>query len=71
MAVNLNQSHDDRRPFFTPKTLAAILVVSERTVRQMIADSKIASYKIAGQRRVAAADIDAYLAAHRTDRKGA
>lgn len=55
------------RPFFTPKALAACLSISERTVRQMLADGKIASYKIGGQRRIAAEDVDAYLAKHRKE----
>ena len=58
----------DLRPFFTPKTLAAYLSVSERTVRQMLADRRISSYKIEGQRRVDADDVDAYLARHRQER---
>lgn len=59
--------HDDRRPFFTPKTLAEYFDVSERTIFQMITDGEIASYKIAGRRRIAAEDADQYLARHRQD----
>lgn len=58
---------DERRPFFTPKTLAAYLTLSERTVRQMLADRRIASYKVEGQRRVDPADVEAYLARNRDD----
>ena len=58
---------EDRRPFFTPKTLAAYLAISERSSRQMIADGRIASYRIAGCRRVDVADLDAYLARCRQD----
>lgn len=57
----------DLRPFFTPKTLAAYLSVSERTVRQMLADHRIASYRVEGQRRIDHKDVEAYLAAHRED----
>jgi excisionase family DNA binding protein len=56
-----------RRPFFTPKTLAAYLSVSERTVRDMLAKGRIPSYKVEGQRRVAVEDVDAYLAANRQE----
>lgn len=55
----------DRRPFFTPKTLAAYLSISERTVRDMLSKHRIPSYKVEGQRRIDPADVDAYLARHR------
>jgi excisionase family DNA binding protein len=57
----------DLRAFFTPKTLAAYLGVSERTARQMIADRRIASYRIEGVRRIAAKDVDDYLARRRQE----
>lgn len=41
-----------RRPFMSPKTLAAYLELSERTVRQMLADGVIPSYLIGGARRI-------------------
>ncbi len=50
-----------RRPFFTAKTLAAYLLLSERTVRGLIAAGEITSYKIAGSRRVDPVDVDAWL----------
>lgn len=58
----------DRRPFFTAKTLAAYLAISERTVRDMLAKGRIPSYRVEGQRRVAAEDVDAYLAQRRDGR---
>lgn len=69
----------ERRPFFTPKTLAAYLALSERTVRQMLADGTIPSYRIAGSRRIDSEDVDSYLercrdghtlGAHDTQRAG-
>ena len=51
----------ERRGFFTPKTLAAYLALSERTVRQLLADSAIPSYRIAGSRRIDPRDVDNYL----------
>jgi excisionase family DNA binding protein len=60
---------EDRRPFFTPRKLAAYLDVSERTVRQLLGDDEIPSYKVAGARRIAAEDVDAYLARHRSERR--
>jgi excisionase family DNA binding protein len=61
-------AEQDRRAFFTPRTLAAYLAVSERTVRQMVADGRIPSYRIEGARRISAEDVDAYLARNRTGR---
>lgn len=57
----------ERRAFFTPKTLAQYLALSERTVRDMLARKPdrgpiIPSYLIQGSRRVDPADVDAYLA---------
>jgi len=53
-------------PFFTVATLARYLAVSERTVRQMVTDRRIASYRIEGQRRFAVSDVEAYLRHHRS-----
>jgi excisionase family DNA binding protein len=55
----------ERRAFFTPRTLADYLAVSERTVRQMLADNVIPSYLIGGSRRIDPADVDAYVASCR------
>lgn len=60
-----------RRQFFTPKTLAAYLAVSERTVRQLLADGAIPSYLIGGSRRIDPADVDVYLAARRVNDEAA
>jgi len=54
-----------RRPFFTPRSLAAYLAISERSVREMLRDGRMPSYQIEGARRIDAADVDRYLAAHR------
>jgi excisionase family DNA binding protein len=62
---------EQRRPFFTPRGLAEYLNLSERTVRAMLAEGKIASYMIEGSRRIAADDVDAYLAARRNERQAA
>jgi excisionase family DNA binding protein len=59
----------ERVPFLTPKTLAAYLSISERTARAMLGGPrpKIASYRVEGQRRIAVADVDAYLRRHRSE----
>jgi excisionase family DNA binding protein len=51
----------ERRAFLTPKTLARYLALSERTVRQLLADGVIPSYRIAGSRRIDPTDVDEYL----------
>lgn len=56
---------DERQPFFTPKSLGLYLALSERTIREMLRDGTIPSYKIAGARRIAAKDVDRYLERHR------
>ena len=56
------------RPFFTPKTLADYLALSERTIRELIRNREIPSYKISGARRVDPADVDSYLEDRREDR---
>lgn len=65
--TSLRIVEQDLRPFFTPKTLAAYLSVSERTVRQMLADHRIASYRVEGQRRIDHKDVENYLAQHRDE----
>lgn len=55
----------ERRAFFTPRTLAEYLSLSERTVREMLRSGKIPSYRLEGARRVAASDVDAYVEARR------
>lgn len=55
----------ERRAFFTPKTLALYLAISERSVRSMLAAGRIPSYRVEGARRIDPADVDSYLAAHR------
>ena len=63
MTVRVTQL--ERRAFFTPKTLALYLSVSERTVRSMLASGRIASYRVEGARRIDPVDVDAYLARRR------
>ncbi len=54
-----------RRPFFTPRSLAAYLAISGRSMREMLREGRMPSYKIEGARRIDATDVDRYLAAHR------
>ncbi len=64
----LPMSKQARRPFFTPKGLADYLSISERTVRQMLADGRIPSYRVEGIRRIDPTDVEAYLARNRSRR---
>lgn len=68
VAPDVPLAAEDRRPMFSPKTLAAYLAISERKVRQMIADREIVSYRVAGQRRIKPEDVDAYLDRRREGR---
>jgi excisionase family DNA binding protein len=58
----------DDRPFYSPRSLAARLGVTDRTLRTLTANGTIPSYKIEGSRRYAPADVDAYLARCREER---
>jgi excisionase family DNA binding protein len=65
-ALPVRLAQDERRAFFTPKTLAEYLAVSERTVREMLSKGVIPSYRVAGTRRIKPDDVDAYLERNRT-----
>jgi excisionase family DNA binding protein len=60
------QRKTKRQPFYTPKTLAEYLSISERTVYDLAARGKIPSYKVSGARRFDPRDVDEYLAKNRT-----
>lgn len=55
----------ERRAFFTPKTLAQYLALSERTVREMLRQGVLPSYRVEGARRIDPNDVDSYLANRR------
>lgn len=67
----LREAHapERREPFFTPAALAEMLDVSERTVRYWISDGLLPSYKFGRIRRIDRADVDAFLARHRHERR--
>jgi excisionase family DNA binding protein len=56
---------NDSRPFYTTRSLARRLSLSERTVRDLIRRGDIPSYKVAGARRIDPADVDSWLAERR------
>lgn len=59
-----------RRPFFSPIGLANYLDVSERTVREWLAEGLIPSYRLGGRRRINPDDVDIFLS-QRRERKAA
>jgi excisionase family DNA binding protein len=53
--------------FFTERTLAAYLAVSDRTIRNWIRRRELPSYKLGAARRINPADVDAFLEARREE----
>lgn len=53
--------------FFTERSLAAYLAVSDRTIRNWIRRGELASYKLGASRRIDPADVDVFLAERRDE----
>lgn len=53
--------------FFTERTLADFLAVSDRTVRNWIKSGKLPSYKFGAARRIDPNDVEDFLARHRDE----
>jgi excisionase family DNA binding protein len=53
--------------FFTERTLAAYLAVSDRTIRNWIRRGELPSYKLGASRRIDPADVDTFLAQRRDE----
>jgi excisionase family DNA binding protein len=53
--------------FFTERSLAAYLAVSDRTIRNWIRRGELPSYKFGAARRINPADVDAFLEARREE----
>lgn len=53
--------------FFTERTLAAHLAVSDRTIRNWIRRGELPSYKLGASRRIDPADVEDFLARHRDE----
>ena len=56
-----------RPTFFTERTLADFLAVSDRTIRNWIRSGKLPSYKLGAARRIDPADVEDFLARHRDE----
>ena len=53
--------------FFTERTLATYLAVSDRTIRNWIRRGELPSYKLGASRRIDPADVDTFLAQRRDE----
>jgi excisionase family DNA binding protein len=53
--------------FFTERSLAAYLAVSDRTIRNWIRRGELPSYKLGAARRIDPADVEVFLARHRDE----
>lgn len=53
--------------FFTERSLAAYLAVSDRTIRNWIRRGELPSYKLGAARRIDPADVESFLASHRDE----
>jgi excisionase family DNA binding protein len=53
--------------FFTERSLAAYLAVSDRTIRNWIRRGELPSYKLGAARRIDPADVQRFLESRRED----
>lgn len=61
------QSKPSKASFFTERTLADFLAVSDRTIRNWIRRGELPSYKLGAARRIDPADVEDFLARHRDE----
>jgi excisionase family DNA binding protein len=57
----------DAPTFFTERSLAAYLAVSDRTVRNWIRRGQLPSYKLGASRRIDPADVESFLESRREE----
>jgi excisionase family DNA binding protein len=62
-----NAARSAAASFFTERSLAAYLAVSDRTIRNWIRRGELPSYKLGAARRIDPADVDAFLAQRRDE----
>lgn len=68
LALDIGGMERNSNPsFFTERTLADFLAVSDRTVRNWIRSGKLPSYKFGAARRIDPADVEDFLARHRDE----
>lgn len=61
------QRKTSKASFFTERTLADFLAVSDRTIRNWIRRGELPSYKLGAARRIDPADVEDFLARHRDE----
>jgi excisionase family DNA binding protein len=61
------QRKPSKASFFTERTLADFLAVSDRTIRNWIRRGELPSYKLGAARRIDPADVEDFLARHRDE----
>jgi excisionase family DNA binding protein len=63
-----NRGMERNRPaFFTERSLADYLAVSDRTIRNWIRRGELPSYKLGSARRIDPVDVDRFLAQRRDE----
>lgn len=71
MPSSLDIGGMERKPapvaFFTERTLASFLAVSDRTIRNWIRRGELPSYKLGASRRIDPADVEDFLARNRDE----
>lgn len=71
MPPSLDIGGMERKPapvaFFTERTLASFLAVSDRTIRNWIRRGELPSYKLGASRRIDPVDVEDFLARHRDE----
>jgi excisionase family DNA binding protein len=65
--MGMQRNQTDAPAFFTERTLAAYLAVSDRTIRNWIRRGDLPSYKLGASRRIDPADVDAFLTERRDE----
>jgi excisionase family DNA binding protein len=63
----MRENSAQSEPFFTERTLAEYLAISDRTIRNWIRRGELPSYKLGASRRIDPADVDAFLEARREE----
>ncbi len=63
----MGRNPSSRPSFFTERTLAAYLAVSDRTIRNWIRRGELPSYKLGAARRIDPADVEDFLTRHRDE----
>ncbi len=63
----MRENSAQTEPFFTERTLADYLAVSDRTIRNWIRRGELPSYKLGAARRIDPTDVDAFLESRREE----